>query len=140
MVASFNCHTGTNLDNASQSAQTIALLCPELETGSDIKAMALSKKTLKKFRHENTVLTKLDKALWVGPKLDKLMRENLAGVAVACLSRLPDLTIRLYEAEKKRTAAFEKRKLAMTSAHQFKSWPQCRLDLITEIFCRAPSD
>jgi hypothetical protein len=124
------------LDNASLSAQAIALLCPELVTGSDITAMALSKKTLKKFRHETIVLTKLDTAFLVSPKLDKLMRENLAWVAVACLSRLPDLTIRLYEAEKKRTAAFERSKLAMMSAHQYKSWPQCRRDLITEIFCR----
>lgn len=128
-------HIGADSAHASRSAKTLALLFPELETDSDIKSIILSRNTLRKFGKENAVLSQLDKSLLVGPKLNKLMKDNVVCVTVACLSSVLNLTIQLHEAETKRTAAFTKRKNAIYAANHFVTWRECRRKLIRDLLC-----
>ena len=111
------------------------LLFPELETDSDIKAINLSRNTLRKFGKENAVLRQLDKSLLVGPKLNKLMRDNVVSVTVACLSSVLNLTIQLHEAEKTRIAAFDKWKNAIQAANHFITWRECQQKVIRDMLC-----
>jgi len=104
---------------AGASSETILLIFPELASSNDIQSVNPSRKTRRRHNDTEIILQPLDESLQADVKLESLLRANLSEVAIAGMSRLPELSIRINEKIRRRTESLDRRKAEILDNNPF---------------------
>jgi len=124
----------TDIEIGDVSARTMMLLFPELSQGLDIKETKVSKKGLSRvriLRRDHVLLEPLEKAYWVDRKMNEMYRTNMSEVAVASMTTIPNLFVKLNEVSMRKTISLRRRsKACHNDQHRWDNWSTYKSEVI----------
>ena len=118
-----------------KSAQVTMLVFPELKgQHGSIDKVAPSKKALKRLKGAKSAsLAPLGDEMRLDRRIQEIRKASILAVAMAGIHRIPDLAIRLHEAEAKRNAAYARHREAFIAANGgTEKWIHHRLQIMRE--------